>query len=181
MKVLRNEKGFTLLELLIAMAIVGVIGSAMTMTTATIVKITPQSNDHIIVLNQAQNAGYWITRDVQTAQTVDPNPAAGFLELTSSVFSGGAYVDATILYRLDAMPNMPGTIKRLMRVSNDVTMMVAEYIYYDPVGNPDATTKILPPDPLHPDKVSFRITAKSGGVISEPMNYEATQRLPLIQ
>jgi len=175
MNLFRNEKGFSLLELLLVLGIMGAIGGAMTMTTATIVKITPESNEHIIALRQAQNAGYWITRDAQTAQTVTTDPGTGFLELTSTVFSGGAYVDVTILYQLDTMPDMPATIKRLMRTSNGVPMMVAEYIYYDPVGNPDATK--VEYDSAS-KKLSFWVTAKAGNVALAQKKYEATQRVP---
>jgi prepilin-type N-terminal cleavage/methylation domain-containing protein len=177
MKLFRNEKGFSLLELLVAIGIVGLVGGGMTMTTATIVKITPQSNDHIIVLSQAQNAGYWITRDMFTAQAIDINPAMGeFMNLSLTVV--GDDEGNTISYRLDDMPDMPGDIKRLMRISNSVnSMLVAEYIYYDPIGNPDVSTRILG---YQDNKLSVRISTKSGEVTTIN-KFEATQRVAVTQ
>lgn len=172
MKLLRNEKGFSLLELLIVLGIMSVIGTGMAVTTATIVKITPQSNDHVIVLRQAQNAGYWITRDVQTAQSVDINPAGGeFLKLTLTVVGSA---DSLVTYQLE---DMAGGMKKLVRTSQGVPMLVAEYIYYDPDVNPDTSTKILD---YQNYKLSFRMTARSGDA-TVIKKYEASQRVPIMQ
>lgn len=171
MKLLRSEKGFSLLEMLIVLGIMGAIGGAMAMTTATIVKITPQSNDQVIALRQVQNGGYWITRDVQTAQTVDINPATGeFLKLMLTVVGSD---DSTVTYQLE---DMAGGMKKLVRTSQGVPMLVAEYIYYDPVGNPDTSTNILD---YQNNKLSLRITAKSGDT-SVIRKYQATQRVPIV-
>jgi hypothetical protein len=84
----------------------------------------------------------------------------------------------TISYRLDDMPDMPGDIKRLMRISNSVnSMLVAEYIYYDPIGNPDVSTRILG---YQDNKLSVRISTKSGEVTTIN-KFEATQRVAVTQ
>ena len=172
MKLLRSEKGFSLLELLIVLGIISVIGSGMAVTTATIVKITPQSNDHVIALRQTQNAGYWITRDVQTAQTIDINPAGGeFLKLTLTVVGSE---DSIVTYHLE---DMAGGMKKLLRISQGLPMLVAEYIYYDPAVSPDTSTKILD---YQDYKLSFRMTAKSGDA-TVIKKYEAFQRVPVTQ
>ena len=174
MKLLRNERGFGLLEMLIVLGIMGLIGGAMAVTTATIVKITPRSNEQVVILRQAQNAGYWISRDVQMAQTVDINPATGeFLKLTFTVIESD---DITVTYQLE---DMDGGMNKLVRTSQSTPMLVAEYIYYDPVGDPDNSTKILSYEGY---TLSFQINASSSsGDDTVVEKYEATQRVPDIQ
>lgn len=81
MKLKRNQKGFTLIEVLVTIGILGAIMGVMSMTVVTIMKISSQSNDQITVLRQVQNAGYWISRDVQMAKEVSPTEAGVFLAI----------------------------------------------------------------------------------------------------
>lgn len=163
------------MEMLIVLGIMGAIGGVMALTTATIVRITPQSNDQMIALRQVQNAGYWISRDVQMAQTIDSAPATGeFLKLTLKVVGDA---DITVIYKLAGM----SSLKQLMRTSEREgviisTMLVAEDIYYDPDGDPGNSTKIINED-LQTPPLSIRITAKSGDAMVIK-KYEATQRVP---
>ncbi len=167
-RLLGNNKGFTLLELLIALGIMSAIGGGMVMSTMTIVKITPQSNDHIIALHQTHNAGYWITRDVQTAQAVNISPPYGEFVILTSVVTGSD--DSIITYELE---DMAGGLKKLMRVKDGESIMVAENVYYDPDADPDNSTKILN---YQNNQLSFRICTKSGDV-TVTNKYEATQRV----
>jgi prepilin-type N-terminal cleavage/methylation domain-containing protein len=177
MRLLRSEKGFTLIEMLIVLGIMGAIGGAMTVTTATIAKITPQNNDQVVILRQVQNAGYWITRDVQMAQAVNSNPASGILELTTKEYIAGSYVDSIVTYHLE---DMDGGLKKLMRTSEDSTILVAEDIYYNPDGDLENSTKILDYD-SQTHALSFRISAKSGDVLMFKREYTAIQRVPVTQ
>jgi prepilin-type N-terminal cleavage/methylation domain-containing protein len=170
-KWLRSERGFSLLELLIALGIMSVVGGSIAITTASITRVTPEITNETVALYQAQNAGYWITRDVQTAQIVDPSPISGELLILTLIVEDAE--DIVITYQLQ---NVPDGSKKLVRTSNGVSMLVAEHIYYDPVGHPDTSTKVLPPDALYPDKVAFRITTKCNNV-TVIKKYEATQRV----
>jgi prepilin-type N-terminal cleavage/methylation domain-containing protein len=74
-----EDRGFTLIELLVTLAIGTAIVGVMSMSITSIMKVTPLNNDRVITLNQVQNAGYWISRDVQMAQVVNPEPSANVL------------------------------------------------------------------------------------------------------
>jgi prepilin-type N-terminal cleavage/methylation domain-containing protein len=170
MNILREQKGFTLIELLMVVSLTGIIGGVAAMTTTTMMKLVPQSNDHVVAQHQVQNAGFWITRDVQMAQTIDSDPVGGeLIQMTLNVVGSP---DVIVTYELE---DMDSGMKRLVRRTDQGTeMLVAEYIYYDPDGDPDNTTNIVD---YQSSILTFRITAKSGNV-SVIKKYEATQRVP---
>jgi prepilin-type N-terminal cleavage/methylation domain-containing protein len=70
----RGENGLTLIELIIALAISGIMMVGVGMTYEMIIKVTAKSNNHLQAVRQLQNAGQWISRDGQQAQTIDINP-----------------------------------------------------------------------------------------------------------
>ena len=72
MKLKGNQKGFTLIEVLVTVGILGAIMGVLSMTVISIMTITPRTNDWAIALGQVQNAGYWISRDVLMSQIVTP-------------------------------------------------------------------------------------------------------------
>ncbi|MFC1957489.1 type II secretion system protein J [Chloroflexota bacterium] len=76
----RNERGFTFIELLISIAIIGLIAGAASTTTFQVMTGTNRSNDRMTVIRQVQNAGYWISRDTRMAEGVSTAP--DFLTLT---------------------------------------------------------------------------------------------------
>jgi len=74
----RNQRGFTLIEVLVATAITGFIGVGITMAASQVLNINALSINHITVLKQVENATYWINRDAQMAQIVQPSGGSGF-------------------------------------------------------------------------------------------------------
>ena len=169
LKIWRGEKGFTLIELLMVVSLVGIIGGVAAMTTTTMIRLVPQSNDHVIAQHQVQNSGFWITRDVQMAQTIDSNPSGGqFLQMTLNTPESS---EITVTYELR---DMGGGMKKLVRISQGSEMLVAEYIYFNPDGDPDHSTKLLD---YNSPTLTFKITASSGDASVEK-KYEATQRVP---
>jgi len=101
----RNQKGFTLIELLVAIALTGIIGTAAAMSIHQILTGTVLSNDQNTAINQVRNAGYWISRDALTAQSVNDNPEdPKFLELTWQEWDGTPH---TVYYTLE-----DGTLRR---------------------------------------------------------------------
>ena len=119
-----TEKGFTLVEVLAALAILSAI---MTVTAAAVVivsKTTAQSNEWNVNMRQVQNAGHWISRDVLMAQEIDTTPSDpdGFLTLSWSDWDGNDY---NVEYFFDG--------NTLMRQLNDgSSMLIADYIMPPP-------------------------------------------------
>jgi type II secretory pathway component PulJ len=65
-------------EFVIALALVGVLGAGITTFTVQTITESNRSSFHTQAIQQLENAGYWVSRDVQMAQTVAPGPTAGF-------------------------------------------------------------------------------------------------------
>lgn len=68
----KNQRGFTLLELLIAATIVSFVIGGTTMTIFQIFSGNIRSSNHMTAIRQVQNAGYWVSHDAQMAQDVAP-------------------------------------------------------------------------------------------------------------
>jgi prepilin-type N-terminal cleavage/methylation domain-containing protein len=167
MKLKTTEKGFTLVELLVALSIAAFVTAAASMTIITMMRLTPKTNNWAIALRQVQDAGYWISRDVMMSDTVTPGTGDTFLTLTvpqPSTVSQPSPPPKTIVYQFQ---DMSGGLKRLMRTDN-TTIMVAEYISTpDTTATYDDVTLIL----------TLKVTATSGDT-TVTRQYEATQRVP---
>ena len=97
----RREEGFTLIEVVIATAIMSVIVGAMTMATTTLMTNTPLSADHHIVLCQVQNAGYRIACDVQMAENVTFDDPSGFPLTLNIPIDTDENNDGSVVYLFD--------------------------------------------------------------------------------
>jgi prepilin-type N-terminal cleavage/methylation domain-containing protein len=125
----RNQLGFTLIELLIALAITGVITSAATATIFQVFDGNTRSSNHMEAIRQAQNAGYWVSRDAKMAQVIDlgDNPATSELELVTLTWTTwDDNTKHTVTYTLQ------GT--ELWRDYDGQSRCVAEYIDPDPAN-----------------------------------------------
>ena len=84
MKLKTTEKGFTLIEMLVALAILGAIMGVMSAAVITIMRTNSQNTEWNVNLRQVQNAGHWISRDALMAQVVSTNTTGVFLALSWS-------------------------------------------------------------------------------------------------
>jgi prepilin-type N-terminal cleavage/methylation domain-containing protein len=75
---IRKQDGLTLIEIVIAVAITGILGLGVATFTVQSFTETKRSSVHTEKLLQLENAGYWVSRDVQMSQNVTTGPNAGF-------------------------------------------------------------------------------------------------------
>ena len=93
----RYEKGFSLISIVVAMAIAGMIAAGAGMTTLQVIRGTERNEDHAQVIQQAHNLGRWFSRDALMADsiTAGDDPGTGDDELLTIYWkdweSGGTY------------------------------------------------------------------------------------------
>ncbi|MFC2033609.1 hypothetical protein ACFLUB_03750 [Chloroflexota bacterium] len=74
---IRDEHGFSLIILAVAVAISAVIAAGAGMTTVQVINGTQRNNDHATAIRQAQNLGSWFSRDALMAQTINATDDSG--------------------------------------------------------------------------------------------------------
>ena len=74
----KDQRGFTMVELLIAAVITGLIASGAALFTSQLFDTNTRSNNHAIAVSQVQNVGHRISYDAQMAETVTVGESAGF-------------------------------------------------------------------------------------------------------
>lgn len=93
----RNQKGSTMLELLVAAVIAALIAIAVTMGVFQIVTGNARTSNHMTAVRQVQEAGYWISHDTQMAEIVSVNTTPTRFPLVLEWWEW----DDTVYYRVE--------------------------------------------------------------------------------
>ena len=129
-----GEKGFTLVELLVAITIMVLATGAASTAIFQVLRNNQRNSDYMTVVRQVQSAGYWINRDAGMAQSVTVNlTLPDFLILSWTEQNSGDPYEVT--YILEDMPE--GQLKKMLRNqsingTDNTTTLVAQYIDPDP-------------------------------------------------
>jgi len=159
----RGEGGFTLIEVMIAVAIMGIIMPVITMTTMTLVTNSQKAADHNIVLRQVQNAGYWISRDVQMAENVTLTDPSGFPLTLDIPVDMDENNDIRVDYLFDG--------NKLERQVFDASGMTSQILIAEHIHVADTIFSTL-----DPETYKLTIKASKGEVVVET-SYEVRKRL----
>ena len=143
---MRNgEKGYTLIELIVATTIIVIITGAASIAIFQISKGTEVNNIHLTAVRQVQNAGYWISRDARMAQSIETDNLTppNFLVFNWREWDAdNEEVFHTSTYSFEDLTDGIGKLKRAHWSSAGVNQqtLIAEHIYYAP-GDPGDTSQ----------------------------------------
>jgi prepilin-type N-terminal cleavage/methylation domain-containing protein len=121
---MKKESGFTLIELLISTAILAVVVAGLSLTINTIMNTYNIARDKSIALRQVQNAGYWMTQDIQRVESPPPNLTAFPIQI--QCYTGDDLSDTeTIAYSIVT----ENEVNRIYKsVDGGQNMLIADYI-----------------------------------------------------
>ena len=186
----KNQRGITIIELLIAVGIAGIITGAITMTLFQVYAGNARSSNHMTAVRQVQNAGYWISRDTQMAQIVstDDDTGTAEIEVLTLNWAGWEYdcggsdtctSSYEVRYTYDAVNEKLWRNQKIITRKYDSDGQLIETIV-SPAAGWDATpiADFITPIPtvtMASNKLSATITAKVGDA-EEVRTYEITPR-----
>jgi len=157
-----KESGFTLIELIISVAIMGAIMPVMALTVMTLLTNQQQATDHNIVLQQVQNTGYWVSRDVQMAKDVTLNDPNGFPLTLDIPVDTDENNNLKIEYLFD-----DNKLKR--QVYDSMETLISQTLISTYLNVTDTTFIVL-----NPDIYKLTVKASKGEVVVEA-SYEVCQ------
>ena len=77
-RITKGQRGFTLIEVIVTLAITGLIGLGAATATVQVLNQGARNSDYTTASRHTMNAIYWISRDAQMSQTIEPDEASGF-------------------------------------------------------------------------------------------------------
>jgi hypothetical protein len=143
-KIIFDQKGFSLMQLIIGMAITTILGTVITISLWQTINIDGASNKHMLAISQVDNAIFYLNRDVQMSVPVD-----GYSSGFPLALKGG--ITYSIISPHDGSPSY------LQRNNNGVTQVIARYI------NTDAN---LTSSFYNEGKLIITLTITTGGMMS---------------
>jgi len=150
----KNQLGFTLFELLIALAISGVITGAITSSIIQVITGNLRTSNHMTAVRQVQDAGYWVSYDAHMAQEEPAIVNNGDGELESITLTWTKW-DTGEVHQVAYTLEGAGEVRELWRDDNGQRSLVARFIDPDP-----AKTSCVWDDDVH--TLTFTVTATVG-------------------
>jgi prepilin-type N-terminal cleavage/methylation domain-containing protein len=77
-RIFNSQRGFTLIEIMVSVVIVGMIGFGVSAATSQIMKQSVRNRDFTTASQFTMNAIHWISRDAEMAQTIQMGEDSGF-------------------------------------------------------------------------------------------------------
>ena len=126
---IRNEDGYSLIGIVIALAIMAIITTGIMMAIDQIYNVSSDRTNHVIAIREVQNTGRWFTRDGQKAVTIEPAQDPDGFPLTIS-WDDPADNQHEVVYTLslDNKLQRQHYTNRTINPDPDATTLVASYI-----------------------------------------------------
>jgi prepilin-type N-terminal cleavage/methylation domain-containing protein len=88
----KKQKGYGLIEMVAGLALAGILTTGVTTFAVQTITEGARSNNNMQAICQLENAGFWVSRDVQMAENITLGQSAGFpLQLAWKDFDQNEY------------------------------------------------------------------------------------------
>jgi prepilin-type N-terminal cleavage/methylation domain-containing protein len=111
-KLRKDQRGFSLLELIIVIGLTGLVTAAITMTVFQVFNMNTRTANRMAAVSQVQQAGKLVSEDILEAQSVNCTESSGF-PLTFTRTDPETDDNYEVIYTLEDMPS--GDYERLER------------------------------------------------------------------
>ena len=135
-----SQAGLTMIEMLISIAITGLISVGLASGVIHLQRVSSQNNDRVLAVKEVRNAAYWIRRDAKMAQSIEPDAGSSGLPLVLT-WTEWDNTDHQVTYSV-----ANGSLKRSYSVDGGAatTLWVARSIDADPAStNADYSDGVL--------------------------------------
>lgn len=172
----KGQRGFTIIELQVAIAIMTLVAIAATISVIQVLKFSPVVADRFTAIRHVQNAGNWITRDAEMAEEIKTTGLTypDFLLFTWMIYGydGEPSVFHKVTYSFTDVSQGVGKLKRTYwnTAGASEQNLIAEYIFYDP-SDPGNTTTGIYQNP----EFTIKLTGRFRGV-SKSEEYKVVHR-----
>ena len=133
-KLYKDQRGFTLIEMVVVLVLIGIISLGITAGIRQVLTINTRASNHMIAVRQVQQAGKEVSKDALQAQSINATGSQGF-PLTLMWDEWGTNQTNIVIYEL---VDMPIGLKQLHRshtingtAQTTAPSVVAEYIDSD--------------------------------------------------
>jgi prepilin-type N-terminal cleavage/methylation domain-containing protein len=140
--------GFTLIEVVIAIAVGAIISLAVVSSIAQVIDGSARSSNRMTAMRQVQNAGYWVSRDAAMAQNTTTSP-----DFLTFMWTGWDNRVTRVRYVLEDAPGGLKNLRREQQVDDYVigSTLVGQYV--------DASRTSVT---FAPGDMTFTVTSKVG-------------------
>ena len=118
-----DEAGFTLVELIVVIAVVGLVAGVMALMFNVVTKVSSESTSQNIVLSQVHEAGSWLTRDIVSSTNVTTYTSGTRLAKIVRYLWNGSDNISTVVIDYDIINN-----KLLRTVEPGQGKLIAQFI-----------------------------------------------------
>ena len=131
-KLHKSQRGFTLIEMIVVLVLVGLISAGITAAIMQVLTINHRASNHMIAVRQVQQAGKEVSKDTLQAQGVNATGSQGF-PLTLTWDEWGTNYTNLIVYDLVGTSGEGKELQRSYTINGADPTVIRIAQYLDPV------------------------------------------------
>jgi Tfp pilus assembly protein PilE len=166
---LNSRRGYTMIEVVVIIAVLGAITAVMAMTINMALKITATDTAQSILLTQVHQGASWISKDVASADNITTDSGTVLCSMKRYVWNQVDNITTTT-----TIDYVVSSTNLLRKVNGGSGTIIAQYIKYP---DADTTFTVAPSAPYQSNVYLLKLKAVSGNN-NYKQQFKIYQRLP---